>query len=158
MTTILIILHVLAAVLFIGPATVAVSTFPARAVQARDGEAGAADTARTMYNITTTYGMLSILVPLLGVAIMFTDSAYWTMGRFHAAIALAVIAWLVLLVGILPRQRKMMGALGLLEEDEFDPAKDVVADWEKAKSLLTALAGVFALLWVIMLVLMYLNF
>lgn len=158
MTTILIILHVLAAVLFIGPTTVAVSTFPARALKARSGDAGAADTARMMYNITTTYGMLSILVPLLGVAIMFTDPAYWTMGRFHAAIALAVIAWLVLLVGILPRQRRMMGALGMLDEDEFDPEKDVVADWDKGRSLLMALGGIFALLWVIMLVLMYLNF
>lgn len=112
MTTILIALHVLSAVLFIGPVTIAVSTFHGQAVKAHRGDARAAGAAQVLHKLTNVYGILAALVPLLGVAIMFTDSAYLSQGQFHAAIAIAVVAWIILLLLIIPRQKKMMGALG----------------------------------------------
>lgn len=157
-TTILIILHVLSAVLFIGPTTYAVSTFQGQALKAREGDTKAAGTAKTLYQVTTRYGVLAALVPLFGVAIMFTDTdLYWSQGNYHAAIGAAVIAWVILLLAIIPAQRRMMGALGLLEEDEYDPEEDTVTDWDRAKSRLSMFGGLFALLWVIMLVLMYVS-
>ena len=157
MTTLLIVLHVLAAVLFIGPVTVAVSTFQTQAVKAQAGDARAAGAATVLHKLTSLYGILAALVPLLGVAIMMTDSAYWSDGRFHIAITLAVIAWIILLLLIIPRQKKMMGSLGLLDPADHDPENDVLegAKFAKAKSQLSMFGGIFSLLWVLMLILMY---
>lgn len=159
MTTVLIVLHVLAAVLFIGPTTVAVSAFQGQALKAHAGDTRAAGPAALLHRITRSYGVLSVLVPLLGVAIMATNwGIYGTRGNFLAAIAVAVVAWALLLVLIIPQQRKMMGALGLLAADEYDPEEDVVPDWGRAKSRLSMFGGIFALLWVVMLALMYVDF
>ncbi|MGD7002440.1 DUF2269 domain-containing protein [Corynebacterium halotolerans] len=156
MYTVFVILHVLTAVLFLGPVTVAVSSFQGRALRVHEGDSRAVGSATILHKITNTYGMLSLLVPILGVAVMFTNTAYWKMGQFHAAIALAVIAWALLLFLILPRQRKMMGALGLLEPEDTEGKTFEVADWGKIKSQLSMFGGIFSLLWVIMLVLMFL--
>ena len=157
MTTILIVFHVLAAVLFLGPVTVAISTFQTQAVKAQAGDTRAAGAASVLHKLTNVYGMLAALVPLLGVGIMMTDSAYWSDGRFHIAITLAVIAWLILLFLIIPRQKKMMGSLGLLDAADHDPESDVLPaeKFDKTKSLLSMFGGIFSLLWVIMLILMY---
>ena len=157
MTTILIALHVLAAVLLIGPVTVAVSSFQTQAVKAHAGDTRAAGAATVLHKLTNVYGMLAALVPLLGVGIMMTDSAYWSDGRFHIAITLAVIAWLILLFLIIPRQKKMMGSLGLLDAADHDPESDVLPaeKFDKTKSQLSMFGGIFSLLWVIMLILMY---
>ncbi|QGU04312.1 DUF2269 domain-containing protein [Corynebacterium comes] len=155
MTTILIALHVLAAVLFIGPVTFAVSTFHVQAMKARGGDARAAGAAKILHKLSSTYGVLAAVVPLLGVTIMFTNSAYWSQGQFHIALPLAVVAWIILLVLIIPRQKKMMGALGLLDAADHDPEADTVADWDKARKQLSMFGGIFSLLWLIMFVLMY---
>lgn len=157
MTTILIALHVLSAVLFIGPVTIAVSTFHGQAVKAHRGDARAAGAAQVLHKLTSVYGVLAALVPLLGVAIMFTDSAYLRQGQFHAAIVVAVVAWILLLLLIIPRQKKMMGALGLLDAADHDPESDHLADdaWEKTRKQLAMFGGVFCLLWLIMFILMY---
>ena len=157
MTTILIVFHVLAAVLFLGPVTVAISTFQTQAVKAQAGDTRAAGAASILHKLTNVYGMLAALVPLLGVGIMMTDSAYWSDGRFHIAITLAVIAWLILLFLIIPRQKKMMGSLGLLDAADHDPESDVLPaeKFDKTKSQLSMFGGIFSLLWVIMLILMY---
>ena len=158
MTTILIVFHVLAAVLFLGPVTVAISTFQTQAVKAQAGDTRAAGAASVLHKLTSTYGMLAAIVPLLGVAIMMTDGAYWKQGQFHAAIALAVIAWIILLLLIVPRQKKMMGSLGLLDPADHDPETDVLSEekWAKTKSQLSMFGGIFSLLWVVMFVLMFL--
>ncbi len=157
MTTILIALHILAAVLFLGPVTVAVSSFHTQALKAKAGDTRAAGTAAILHKITSTYGMLAAIVPLLGVAIMMTDGAYWKQGQFHAAIGLAIIAWGILLLLIIPRQKKMMGSLGLLDPADHSPETDVLADeqWAKTKSQLSMFGGIFSLLWVVMFILMF---
>ncbi|MDP9850815.1 hypothetical protein [Corynebacterium lowii] len=162
MYTVLLILHVLTAILFLGPVTVAVSSFHVHAVKAKDNDSQAAGMASLMHRITTTYGVLSLLAPLLGVAVMFTDpGTYWKNGAFHAALLLALIAWGLLFFLIIPRQKKMMAALGLLEADEIaEMSKDskagvTIADWNKAKGQLSMFGGIFSFLWLVILVLMF---
>lgn len=70
MGPLLTIVHVLAAVLLLGPVTVAVSQFQVQALKAHEGDTTAGGAARVFYRITQTYGMLSLLVPLVGFAIM----------------------------------------------------------------------------------------
>lgn len=158
MGTILILLHVLAAILFLGPVTVAVSSFHARAYAAHGGDEQAKGAATTLYKVTQTYGNLSLLVPLIGFAVMFTGDDYWSDGRFHASIALSVVAWVILYFLIYPRQKKMMGALGLLDADELEGQSFEITDWDKAKSLLSMFGGIFSLLWVMIAILMLVKF
>ncbi|WP_211440285.1 DUF2269 domain-containing protein [Corynebacterium glutamicum] len=156
MTTIMIAIHAIAAILFLGPATVANSQFHVRAFDAHNGNTQAAGSAKTLFKISQSYGMLSLLVPLLGIAIMLLDwSFYKSEGQFHAAIALSVITWALLLFVIFPRQKKMMGALDLLEDDEQAAKTYEIENWDKAKSQLSMFGGIWALLWVIIAVLMF---
>lgn len=149
-------IHAIAAILFLGPATVANSQFHVRAYDAHHGNTQAAGSAKTLFKISQSYGMLSLLVPLLGIAIMLLDwSFYKSEGQFHAAIALSVITWALLLFVIFPRQKKMMGALGLLEDDEQATKTYEIENWDKAKSQLSMFGGIWALLWVIIAVLMF---
>lgn len=155
MLTPVLILHVVAALIFLGPVTFAVSAFPKSALAAHNGEEHAAGRAQLLHRISSTYGMLSLLVPLLGVAVMFTEMSYWREGRFHASIALSVVAWIILLLLILPRQRKAMGSLNLLDVADRDEDEDFSGvDWEKNTKLMNIFGGVFSLLWVIVAVLM----
>ena len=96
MGPLLTIVHVLAAVLLLGPVTVAVSQFQVQALKAHEGDTAAGGAARVLYRITQTYGMLSLLVPLVGFAIMFTGN-YWHEGRFHVSLPLSIIGWALLL-------------------------------------------------------------
>lgn len=156
--------HVVAAILLIGPVTVATSMFPRLAVAARDGEAGTVGAARTMHAVSRTYGMISLLVPLLGVGVAFTNTGYFfRSGVVHASIAGSIIAWAILFFAIIPRQRVMLAGLGVAPDGEEadDPdlaklrAKAAELDWAKAKSKLAMFSGVFAALWVIMAVAMF---
>lgn len=151
LNTLFVILHVLAAVLFLGPVTVAVSTFHVRAYDAHKGNDAAKGIAKGLFRISQSYGLLSLLVPLLGLGLMFTGD-YWSQGKFHASITLSAIAWALLFFVILPRQRKMAAALGIGEADDKTPAEDL--NWAKAKSQLSMFGGIFNLLWVVVLILM----
>lgn len=148
MSAAFIILHVLAAILFLGPVTVAVSTFQKHALAAKNGDERAAGTAQNLHRITQTYGYLSALVPGFGFLIMFADSSFWSDMRIIVGIVLSAIAWGILLLLIIPRQKKMLGELNLLGAGEADPS-DHVADWEKAKKQLSMFGGIFAALWVL---------
>lgn len=156
MTTFLIFLHVAAAILLLGPVVVSTSMFPRQAAESRIGGEESTGRASVLYNITKTYGMLSLLVPLLGGAVLAFDwetykSNYW----FHTAIVLSVIAWAILLAMVIPQQRKMMGTLGALPAADADPA-DQTNNFEKSKAKATAGAGIFNLLWMLTLILMFL--
>ena len=154
MTTFLIFLHVVAAILLLGPVVVSTSMFPRQVAESRAGGEEATGRASVLYRITKTYGMLSLLVPLLGGAVLASDwetykANYW----FHTAIVLSVIAWAILLGMVIPQQRKMMGTLGALPAADADPA-DQTTNFEKSKAKATAGAGIFNLLWVINAILM----
>ena len=60
-------------------------------------------------------GLLILLVPLLGGAVLAFDwEAYKSYYWFHTAIVLSVTAWAILLAMVIPQQRKMMGTIGAL--------------------------------------------
>ena len=164
MNDVVLIAHVVAAILLLGPVTVAISMFPRLALAARDGEAGTVGAARTMHAITRTYGLFSLAVPLLGVGVMFTDLGYYMKaGALHASILLVIIAWALLYFVITPKQAVMMAGLGVAGEDELadDPDfrkradKAANLDWKKAKGQLAMFSGIFSLLWVVAGILMF---
>mgnify|MGYP006997501672 CR=1 FL=1 len=149
-------LHVVAAIILLGPVVVSTSMFPKQAAESRNGGEEATGRASVLHKVTTTYGMLSVLVPLLGAVVMASDwGTYKTNYFLHTAIILSVIAWGLLFFLVIPQQRKMMGSLGALSPAEGD-ASDVAPSFEKAKAAATAGSGIFNLLWLLTFVLMFL--
>ena len=144
---ILVIVHIIAAILFLGPVAVASSLYPAFALQATGGDQSSLGSARILHRITNTYALLSLLVPLAGLGMFIFDSAYMKQGKFHAAI---LIAWAVLFFLVLPRQKALLALA-------TDPAAHA-AEPDKAPALKKQLAmfsGIFNALWIIAAVLMF---
>jgi hypothetical protein len=126
MKAILLSVHVIAAILAIGPIAVAGSMFPRLA----DGPAGP-----VLHRICSTYAVLGIAVPLLGIATavalgVLTDA--WVL----ISIGLTAVAAAVLALIVLPAQRRALGGN---------------ADATKVLGMST---GIFNLLWVAVTVLM----
>ncbi|SER77881.1 hypothetical protein [Corynebacterium cystitidis] len=70
--------------------------------------------------------MLSALVSLLGAAVLFLGwSQYKTMCQYHTSLVVAVVGWAVLIAMVIPQQKTTIGG------------------------------GVFNLMWIILLILMY---
>ena len=156
MNTFLVFVHVASAIVLLGPVVVASSMFPAEVARARSGGEESTGRASVLHRITKTYGMISVLVPLLGAAVLAFDwdtykANYW----FHTAIVLSVIAWAILFGMVIPQQRKLMGSLGALDPADADPS-DVTGNFEKSKAQASAGAGIFNLLWFVVLILMFL--
>ncbi|MGJ5896708.1 hypothetical protein DF268_29400 [Streptomyces sp. V2] len=109
MTKLLLSLHVLAAIIAVGPVTVAASMFPPAARKAlaapEDERAGSA--VRLLHRICRVYAGIGIAVPVLGFA---TASAMGVMGDTWLIVstALTVAAALVLVVLVLPRQEVLV--------------------------------------------------
>lgn len=123
--------HVVAAILAIGPIAVAASMFPryARAT----GDDDALPIARTLHRICQTYAVFGVAVPMLGIATaamlgVLTDA--WVL----VSIALTALAAAVLVLLVLPDQRRALAGIGVTR--------------------LAMTTGVFNLLWVIVTVLM----
>ena len=149
MTSFLVFLHVAAAILLIGPVCVSTSSYQTQMAKAAQGDQAALGSARVLHNITNTYGYISAIVPILGLGVFLSDiDAYKSAVNFHIAILVAIIAWCLLFFVILPKQKKSLTAL------ESNSAFDYAA----AKKPLSALGGVFNLLWIVCLILMYVNF
>lgn len=152
----LIFLHAGAAILLLAPVMVGVSAFPKQADQARAGDERAAGRAQLLHRLSSTYGMISALVPLLGAAVLFLGwSQYKSMWQYHTSLVIAVIAWAILLALVIPQQKKMMGSINLLPASDADPDHDRVENWEGAKKKATIGGGIFNVLWIILLILMY---
>lgn len=108
-TKFLLSVHVLAAIVAIGPVTVAASMFPpaARAALARPGDEHSAGIARVLYRICGIYSALGLLVVVFG---FFTAQSLDVLGQtwLMVAIALTGLAALVLAFAILPAQRNLI--------------------------------------------------
>ncbi|MDO5508391.1 MAG: DUF2269 domain-containing protein [Corynebacterium sp.] len=147
MTSLLIAIHVLAAVLLMGPVMITVSAYQGQMMKAKDGDAKALGAATTLHRLTSQYGPLSAIVPVAGIAVFLTNlSAFGSEGRFHISILLAVIAWVILIAVIIPRQKKTLAAL---------EGGDQVVDFAKEKKQLSMFGGIFNLLWIITALLMF---
>lgn len=145
-TKILLSLHVLAAIVAIGPVTVAASMFPPaarRAVPAGDAlDPAALGTVALLHRICRVYAAVGLTVPVLGLA---TGAAMGVLGSgwLVTSIALTAAAAGVLLAFVLPRQEEL---LGRLEDDRTVERGDTVQ--------LAMFTGIFNLLWATVTVLM----
>ncbi|MEV4616104.1 DUF2269 family protein [Kitasatospora sp. NPDC049258] len=149
-------LHVLASVLFIGPVAVAVSMFPARARAALAAGAGpeqatAGASVRLLHRITNVYALLGIAVPMLGVG---TAQVMGIIGQpwLIVSIVLTALSAGTLLLFVVPAQQATIDAL-----DAADPAGDDRARAERGLRLLPMTAGVFNLLWAVVVVMMVIR-
>lgn len=152
MNTFLLTAHIITAILFIGPVTVASSMFPRFAKQApQPSEGVAADPAaqsnasstavlRVLHSITRVYGALGLLVPILGFLLAYNRGILGEGWVVISTVLSAVTALLLALI-VYPQQRALMadiGNSGLLQK-------------------LRISSGIFALLWVIITVLMVIR-
>ncbi|GAA2083956.1 membrane protein [Streptomyces albiaxialis] len=151
MTKFLLSVHVLAAILAVGPITVAASMFP-RFVRTPEGEGDDPPgqnlrTAGLLHRICRGYTVLGIAVPVFGVATgaqlgVLTDA--WLL----ASVVLTAAAAALLLLVILPRQRRLLPA----------PTTEATAPTAEARragaARLAMVTGIFNLLWAVVVVLM----
>ena len=145
--------HVVAAVVFVGSVTVAVSLFPRYARQALDD--GTADVARPalhlLHRITRVYSVLALAVPVFGIAV---GSALGVLGEawVQVSMLLTLVAGLLLAGVVLPRQRDLVA----LADGSGAPGGRTAARTD-ASALVRRLAtasGTFNLVWVAVVVLM----
>ncbi|MEV3858970.1 hypothetical protein AB0J38_32230 [Streptomyces sp. NPDC050095] len=146
MSKLLLSLHVLAAVLAVGPVTVAASMFPKSLGQAASSPSTvstAPTTLTVLHRICRVYAAVGIAVPLLGFA---TASSMGVMGSpwLIASIVLTTAAAAVLMVLILPGQETALEAV----------RRSDTAPLARAAGRLAGLTGVFNLLWATVTVLM----
>ncbi|MDY3126626.1 MAG: DUF2269 domain-containing protein [Corynebacterium sp.] len=148
MTSLLIALHIIAAVLLLGPVTVAVSTYQIQMIKASQGDQRSVGAAETLHRITNTYGFLSAIVPIIGIAIFLLNlDVFGTRGNFHASILLSVIAWGILIFLIIPRQKSTLRALQAGSANRVDMVSE--------KKKLSMFGGIFCLLWLVTAILMF---
>ncbi|MFD5709313.1 hypothetical protein ACFWHW_02795 [Streptomyces pharetrae] len=140
MTKFLLSVHVLAAIVAIGPVTVAASMFPpaARRAMAAPDDPRATETVRLLHRICRVYATIGVVVPVFGFA---TASTMGVLGDawLIVSIALTALAALVLVALVLPRQS------ALLEGGDGS---------REATVRLAMSTGVFNLLWAAVTVLM----
>ncbi|MFE5032968.1 hypothetical protein [Streptomyces sp. NPDC056683] len=142
MTKFLLAVHVLAAIVAIGPVTVAASMFPPaarRAIEAPD-DVRAAETVQLLHRICRVYAVVGVAVPAFGFA---TASNMHVLGSawLITSIALTALAAVVLAALVLPRQS------ALVEAGAGGGTRQMTVR-------LAMFTGVFNLLWAVVTVLM----
>lgn len=142
-TKILLTLHVLAAIVAVGPVTVAASMFPpaARRVPATDG-AVAVGTVRLLHRICRVYAAVGVSVPVLGLATALAMGVLGS-GWLITSVALTAAAAGILIAFVLPRQEELLDRLG---DEQTVEHTDTVR--------LAMFTGIFNLLWATVTVLM----
>ncbi|OEV03001.1 DUF2269 family protein [Streptomyces oceani] len=155
MTKVLLSLHVLAAILAIGPIAVAASLFPryAQPGRRRDVQEGRRyeGVARLLHRICRGYAVVGAAVPAFGVA---TGAAMGVLGDawLMASVILTAIAAAILILVILPGQQELLAAP--MGADGMNAEPDRGTEAARTASRLTMLTGVFNLLWATVTVLM----
>jgi len=131
MEALLLSVHVIAGILFVGPVAVSTSLFPRYAPDA-------GEVARVLHRITRVYGLLAVIVPVVGLALAAAQgrtTEVWVL----VAMLLTAIAGGLLALQIAPRQREALAA---------------TAGGVTGLRQLGMLTGVFNLLWAVVVVLM----
>ena len=145
MTKLLLSLHVIVAIVAVGPVTVAASLFPrtAREAAAAPGDAAPRASLRTLHRICRVYALLALLVPAFGLA---TAGAMGVLGDawLTASIFITGAAGFLLAGFVLPLQER------ILRELDGAPAAAVAA----TSARLAMTVGLFNLLWATVTVLM----
>ncbi|MGY1606080.1 MULTISPECIES: hypothetical protein [unclassified Geodermatophilus] len=160
MAAVLLSVHVVVAVVFVGAVTIAVSLFPRYARQALEGRDPAAVPAlRLLHRVTRVYAVLSLAVPVFGIATasslgVLTDA--WVL----ASMALTLLAAGVLVGVVLPGQQEVLAAAAGEGTDggEGGPGVGTVAGTLTGSTTrvrrLAMASGTFNLVWVVVVVLM----
>lgn len=158
MAKIFLIVHVLAAVVAVGPVTVAASMFPAVTRRAlADPSAQAAAGPRILHRICRVYAVLGVLVPFFGFA---TAGSMHVMGDTWVivSIGLTAVAAAVLGLLVLPRQAALLAGLDTSLNTGLDTGLETAPDTARTPAAdpmrLAAYTGAFNLLWVAVTVLM----
>jgi hypothetical protein len=124
-TKLLLSIHVLAAIIAIGPVTVAASMFPAATRRALAEPADPREVAvlRNLHRICRVYAALGVLVPVFGLA---TASSLGVLGDAWLIISmvLTVAAAAVLIFQVLPHQATVLQDLNDSEGAATDPGED----------------------------------
>jgi hypothetical protein len=138
-TKLLLAIHVLAAIIAIGPVTVAASMYPAATRRAD------LPTLRTLHRICRVYAALGVVVPVFGLA---TATSLDVLGDtwLLISIALTALAAAVLALLVLPGQAAVLAALP--EQPAGNPHLGAQA------GRLGMSTGIFNLLWAVVVVLM----
>lgn len=139
MTKFLLAVHVLAAIVAVGPVTVAASMFPPAARRALDSpdDPLATETVGLLHRICRVYGVVGVVVPVFGFA---TAGNMGVLGDawLIVSITLTALAALVLVALVLPRQSALVEGGGTRE----------------ATVRLAMFTGLFNLLWATVTILM----
>ncbi len=153
MTAFLPSVHVLAAILTVGPVAIAASMFPpaARAAFQPPGAPWKTAVVRVLYRITRVYAAIGILVPVFGLA---TGAGLGVLGDawLIASMILTATAAVILIALILPAQRRTLTAL-----DTAEASRTIGAGKEAPDRISRCLAmhtGVFNVLWAAVVILM----
>ncbi|MFF8784512.1 hypothetical protein [Streptomyces sp. NPDC015125] len=149
MTKLLLSLHVLAAIVAVGPVTVAASMFPAtlRRALGDSGDGDAQTTLRTLHRICRVYAGMGMAVPLFGFA---TAGSLGVLGDawLITSILLTAAAVGVLALLILPAQDRALAETTSSASPSPTPL---------APGRLAMFTGIFNLLWATVTVLMIIR-
>ena len=155
MTKLFLSVHVLAAIIAIGPVTVAASMFPTAVRRAReDGPVSPAlASARLLHRICRVYSVVGLAVPVFGFATagslgVLTDA--WLI----TSIVLTAAAAGVLALLVLPGQERLLTDLAGTSTGTGTGTGTGTSTVRAATARLGMLTGVFNLLWAIVTVLM----
>ncbi|MEU3782043.1 DUF2269 family protein [Streptomyces sp900129855] len=151
MAKFLLTVHVLGAILLIGPVTIAASLFPRFARQAlADGpqQQSANGAVRLLHRICRVYAVAGISVPAFGVG---TAQVMGVMGNawLIASMALTAVAAVLLGIAVLGTQDNVITQL-----DRPDPTPTATESLIAQLPRLSMITGLFALAWLIVVVLM----
>ncbi len=141
-TQVLLVIHLVAGILFVGPSAVATSLFPGY-VPVREGESVSSRhprslaVAQILHRICRVYGLLALIVPAAGIALAIIGNRFTEIWLISAMV-LTAIAGVILAVRIVPMQAGTLAA----------PAS------RKQISALGGFVGIFNLLWVVVVILM----
>ena len=158
-TKVLLSLHVVVAIVAIGPVTVAASMFPRfvrQAYAAARGDGRAVTVLRALHRICRVYTLLGVLVPVFGFA---TAASLGVLGDAWLIISVVLtgVAAVVLAVVVLPGQRDAIEAIETAEAGATPgpgSGTDRVAVGRKVGAQLGMASGIFSLLWTVVVVLM----
>ncbi|MFD6886650.1 DUF2269 family protein [Streptomyces sp. NPDC059957] len=162
MAKLLLSLHVLAAVLAIGPVAVAASMFPKamRHAHSEPGDREALATLRTLHRICRVYAGVGVAVPVFGFA---TASSLGVLGSgwLITSIVLTTAAAAALALLILPAQDSALDAARALDAAQAPGSAHAPGSGPgpgiRSAARLAALTGVFNLLWATVTVLMIIR-
>ncbi|MFF4731972.1 DUF2269 family protein [Streptomyces mirabilis] len=151
MAKLLLSIHVLAAILLIGPVTIAASLFPRfarQALAAGPEQQSAEGSVRLLHRICRVYAVAGISVPAFGIG---TAEVMGVMGSAWLIVSMALTAVAAVLLGI-----AVLGTQDDVVTQLDKPQQDSTATESLIARLprLSMITGLFALAWLIVVVLM----